>query len=117
MASRAGAALRSTRGWMDGGARHAGLGHKAALTSKAALTLIESEQGPVLHSNPACASHFRNCMQKKAAQMKKKKIKGKERGEKSSIKKSLGIEALLKVVLLSPLCAVALLAENCSVCT
>lgn len=68
-----------------------------------------AQPGPVLQSSPACASHFRNCMQKKAPQMGEGKKKGK--------KNVLGTETLLKVVFLSPIRPMAVMPENCSVCT
>lgn len=69
-----------------------------------------AEQGPVLQNNQACASHFRNYTQKKTSQMKKERKKKKKRHTKV-----LGIKTL-KVVFLSPIQAVTLQSENCSVC-
>lgn len=62
-----------------------------------------AEEGPVLQNNQACASHFRNYMQKKTSQMKKGRKK-----KKKQHTEVLAIKILLKVVLLSLIHAMTL---------
>lgn len=96
-------------GWM-------GAGSAQGSTSKAALTLIESEQG--LPRRDLCCRAARHVLHISEIVCRKRLRRW---GRNIFFKKMyiyvLGIEALLKVVFLSPIGAVTLLTENCSVCT